>query len=77
MTAAQAVAVFMAFDSSEGWEIIVPRRIEANEIHRIRKLPQVVGWRYWPGAHGRAPCSCEYCTRGEYGGRKLRARGKE
>jgi hypothetical protein len=75
MTAAQAAAEFMRGDSREGWEVIIPRRIDANEIHRVRKLPQVMGWRYYPGAKGKAPfCTCRFCTRGEYGARKLRLR---
>lgn len=77
MTAAAAVAEFMASESREGWEVIIPRRIESTEIHRLRKLPQVVGWRYYPGAHGRKPCTCSYCTRGEYGGRRLRLKADD
>ncbi len=72
MTAVEAVALFMQNESLEGFEVIVPRKIEANEIHRIRRLPQVIGWRYFPGAHGKQPCGCPFCQRGEYGGRRLR-----
>jgi hypothetical protein len=75
MTAAQAVAEFVAAENAEGWEVIIPRRINAKEIHRVRSLPQVVGWRYFPGARGNRPfCTCKYCTRGEYGARRLRER---
>jgi hypothetical protein len=75
MTATKASAEFMAAESREGWEVIVPRRIEAKEIHRIRSLPQVLGWRFYPGAKGKAPfCTCKFCTRGEYGAAKLRRR---
>jgi hypothetical protein len=74
MTAAGAVAEFMAAENREGWEVIIPRRVEAKEIHRVKPLPQVVGWRYYPEAKGRRPCPCEYCTRGEYEARRLRAR---
>lgn len=74
MAAAEAVAEFMSSESREGWQVVVPRRIEAKEIHRVRLLPQVVGWRYYPGAHGRAPCACEFCTRGEYKGASIRRR---
>ncbi len=72
MTAAQAVAMFLPDASLAGFEVIVPRKIVASEIHRIRKLPQVVGWRYYPGAHGKKPCGCPYCQRGQYGARRLR-----
>lgn len=74
MSAAEAAAEFMAAENREGWEVIIPRRIEPKEIHRVKQLPQVVGWKYYPGAKGRKPCPCEYCTRGEYGARKLRER---
>jgi hypothetical protein len=75
MTAAQAVAEFQAADDRRGWEVIVPRRVDAREIHRVRSLPQVVGWRFSPGAKGKPPyCTCKYCTRGEYGARRLRER---
>ena len=75
MTAAEAVALFMAAENREGWEVIIPRRVEAKEIHRTKALPQVLGWRYYPEAKGKPPfCVCEYCTRGEYGARRLRAR---
>ena len=58
--------------SPEGYEVIVPRRIEVAELIRVRFLPQVVGWRYQPGAHGTAPCTCLCCGgRGQYGVRKL------
>ena len=72
MTAAEAAAGYMAAEPREGWEVIIPRRIAAREIHRVRSLPQVVGWRYYPGARGKPPyCTCKYCTRGEYGARRL------
>jgi hypothetical protein len=75
MTAAKASAEFMAAESREGWEVLIPRRIEAKEIHRVRSLPQVLGWRYYPGAKGKAPfCTCKFCTRGEYAAAKLRRR---
>lgn len=75
MTAAEAVAEFMAAENREGWEVIIPRRVEAKEIHRTKPLPQALGWRYYPEAKGKPPfCVCEYCTRGEYGARRLRAR---
>jgi len=72
MTAAAAVAHFMSSESREGWEVVVPRRIDASEIHRTRRLPQVVGWRYTPGAHGKKPCGCDFCQRGLFGARRLR-----
>lgn len=57
MTAAEAAAVIMASEEREGYEVIVPRRIDKKEIRRIKHLPQVTGWRYYPNAHGRRPCA--------------------
>jgi hypothetical protein len=57
--------------SPEGYEVIVPRRVERSEIIRVKSLPQVVGWRYRPGANGQPPCVCLCCERGQYGARKL------
>ena len=75
MTASEAVAEFMTADNREGWEVLISRCIDTKEIHRTRILPQVLGWRYSPSAKGKPPfCACTYCTRGEYGGRKLRLR---
>ncbi len=75
MSAAEAAAEFSSGESPEGWEVVIPRRIKPKEIHKIRALPQVVGWRYFPGAKGKPPfCTCKFCTRGEYGAAKLRQR---
>ncbi len=72
MTAAQATALIADQKNSEGYQVIVPRRIARSEIHRVRQLPQVLGWRYQPGAHGKQPCPCPACTGGSYGARRIR-----
>jgi hypothetical protein len=75
LTAAEAVATFHFADDPMGWEVVIPRRIDASEIHRIRRLPQVIGWRYSPTAKGKRPfCTCKFCTRGDFGAAKLRRR---
>jgi hypothetical protein len=75
MSAAEAVGTFLEAADAQGWEVVIPRRIEASEIHRVRQLPQVVGWRFFPKAKGRPPfCTCRFCTRGEYASRRLRER---
>ncbi|MGV3606249.1 MAG: hypothetical protein ACO1RA_07560 [Planctomycetaceae bacterium] len=74
LTAAEAVAVIDAAEDARGWEVIIPRTIAANEIHRTHSLPQNVGWRYFPQSHGTKPCACRYCSRGEYGSASLRRR---
>lgn len=75
MSAAAAAREFLAADDRLGWEVVIPRAIAPGEVHRTRRLPQVLGWRYWPGANGRPPlCTCRFCTRGEYGAARLRRR---
>ena len=75
LSAAEAIAQFASADDPLGWEVIIPRRIEASEIHRTRRLPQVIGWRFSPNSKGKPPfCTCRFCTRGEYGAAKLRKR---
>lgn len=75
LTAAEAVARIAALPDPRGWEVVVPRAVDASEVHRVRAVPQVAGWRYLPGAHGTRPCTCFGCRiRGEYGGRRLRER---
>lgn len=72
MSAAEAVAEFMGAEDAQGWEVVIPRRIDPKEVHRIRSLPQVIGWRFYPAAKGKPPfCTCKFCTRGEYGGALL------
>jgi len=75
LSAAQAVAEFTSAADPLGWEVIIPRRIAANEIHKARMISQVIGWRFHPKAKGKPPfCTCKYCQRGEYGSRRLRKR---
>jgi hypothetical protein len=59
-------------ESSEGFEVIVPRRIKASEVIRFKSLPQVVGRRYFPGANGDRP-QLHFCCgdKGTYGVLKL------
>lgn len=63
--------------SAEGYEVFIPRAIRPSEILRVNALPQVVGWRYRPGANGQPPCACICCERGQYGIRKLLGRVEE
>ena len=58
LSASRAIAIVLEAPSAEGFQVLVPRRIEAHEITRSRALSQVLGWRYYPGAHGRPPCPC-------------------
>ena len=75
MTAVEAIAHLLTLDAAEGYEVIIPRSIERNEIRRVRRLPRTLGWRYYPGAHGRTPCPCPAClARGEIKSRRIRAK---
>jgi hypothetical protein len=72
MTAAQAAAHVMSQTTMTGVQVLIPRRIIPKEILRIRSLPQLVGWRHYPDAHGKRPWACECCQKGQYGSRKIR-----
>jgi hypothetical protein len=74
LTASQAIAEFSEAADRLGWEVLIPRRIEAKEILKVRQLPQGIGWRFYPGAKGKVPCTCPFCIRGDYGAAKLRER---
>lgn len=75
MTAAQAVCEFSSAEDARGWEVVIPRRIQADELHAVREVPQVVGWRFTPTAKGKPPyCTCRFCIGGAYGARRLRNR---
>lgn len=63
--------------SPEGYEVLIQRRIAAKEIFKVKALPQVLGWRYSPGAHSKPPCVCLCCERGAYGITKLRKQVEE
>lgn len=71
VTAAEAVAAVRELDDPRGYEVFVPRAITAAEVRRVRDVPQAVGWRYLPGAHGRRPCPC-CAPRGGYKVARLR-----
>jgi hypothetical protein len=73
LTAAEAARAIMQADDPLGMQIVVPRGIAPKEIHAIRSVPQVIGWRYYPTAHGQHPCGCPVCVgRGGIKTRKLR-----
>lgn len=75
VTAAEAAGAIMHAEDPLGMEIIIPRAIAAKEIHKIRSVPQVVGWRYFPGANGRKVCGCPVCLApGTYKSRLIRQR---
>lgn len=74
MTAAEAVAVFNSAESRLGWEVVIPRRIVVKEIHRVRALRQIVGWRVHPQSKGSRPCTCTFCIGGTIKADRIRRR---
>ena len=72
LTAVEAVGVVFNAEQREGFEVIIPRKIESAEIQKINSLPQVMGWRYYPDAKGKKPCGCPYCTKGDINSKRIR-----
>ncbi len=62
-----AIKDFIESPNRLGYQVIITRKITPKEIVRIKNLPQLIGWRYFPDAHGRKQCLCPACLgRGEY-----------
>jgi hypothetical protein len=57
VTAARAAAVVRELADPRGYEVFVPRAITAAEVRHVRAVPQGIGSRYLPGAHGTRPCA--------------------
>ena len=72
LTAAEAIGIIFNAEQAEGFEVLIPRKIEPNEIHKITTLPQVLGWRYYPEAKGKKPCGCPFCTKGDIKSKRIR-----
>lgn len=69
MTAAEAVAFFQGAADARGYEVLVPRAIRPGEIARIRSLPQIIGWRFYPEAKGNEPL---WAAPGSYNAARIR-----
>lgn len=72
VTLGEAIGILRSLPDPLGFEMFVERKILPGEISKIRHLPQKIGWRYKPRAHGIRPCGCSACQGGAYGGRKVR-----
>ncbi len=69
----QAIKNLTARADPLGFEIFIERKILPDEITRIRHLPQNIGWRHQPDAHGKPPCPCPRCLfKGSFGAQKIR-----
>lgn len=71
MSASEAVKTLIAAEDRLGYEVIVPRAISAREIRAIRSVPHALGWRFYPAAHGRHACMCDWCSRGDINRRRI------
>jgi hypothetical protein len=70
-----AIRELNALPDPLGFEIFVDKKIEASAIAKIRHLPQKIGWRYQPHAHGKRPCGCPACLpRGSFNAKGIRER---
>lgn len=74
-TADMAVAALMQAEEPLGFETILDGPIAPSAITSYRAVRQVTGWRFFPKAKGRKPCSCPACLgRGEPYSQRIRAR---
>jgi hypothetical protein len=48
LSAAEAIGLYMKSPDQRGLEVLVPRRVTAREILRVRNIPQLIGWRFFP-----------------------------
>ncbi|GAA1741644.1 HEAT repeat domain-containing protein [Luedemannella helvata] len=75
VSAAEAAATIRGLADPRGYEVFVPRPVAAAEVRRVRRVPQGIGWRYKPDAHGLRPCTCPACIQsGTPGAAQLRRR---
>jgi hypothetical protein len=74
-TAAEAARIIRDAGDARGYQVLILRRIQPKEIIGVRTLRQGIGWRYWPEAHGKKPCPCEVCQRGQIRSAAIRERG--
>jgi hypothetical protein len=52
MTASEASGAVLNHTDPMGLEVIIPRKISADEITRAYLAPRIVGWRFYPAAKG-------------------------
>ena len=57
----QAIEIFLSQEKQYGYEFILERKVQPNEIVKTRTIPKPMGWRYEPNSHGKEPCPCPMC----------------
>lgn len=74
MTLGSAMNEFLNLEDKLGYEFIIERKIQPQEIQKIRHLPQTIGWRHMPDSHQKGLyCACPVCiSPGEINSRKKR-----
>jgi hypothetical protein len=70
-----AAGLIMREPDPRGWQVVLPQSVPAKAIHAVRSVPQVIGWRFFPESHDKAPwkCLCEFCISSVSGEPKSRA----
>lgn len=69
-----AIKEIMELKDPLGYELILDRKVQPEEITKIKHLPQTLGWRFSPDSKGKKPCNCEYCLRGTIKGTRTKKR---
>ena len=68
----------LSVDDPRGYELIIMRTIQPKEIHKVREVSQVVGWRYSPNVRKYTRCDCPVCiSRGEFNANRKRELRRE
>lgn len=55
LLSANSAAGYLFEHETLGYEVIIPRSINASEILKVRHLPQILGWRYYPNSNNQVP----------------------
>jgi hypothetical protein len=76
ITLGEAIKEIRSVEDPLGYELLIDRKIEAKEIESIRRLPQNMGWRYFPASHEKGiGCTCSVCLpRGDIKVKRLRTK---
>jgi hypothetical protein len=69
-----ACKMFIDLDDRFGFQVIIPRKVLKNEVHKSKSFPQIIGWRYFPKSNGKKLCVCPACLgRGSYNSQNIKS----
>jgi hypothetical protein len=69
----EAHKIFISLEDKMGFQAIIPRKVKRNEITRIKNIPQITGWRYFPKSHEKKRCLCpDFLTKGSYNSNNIK-----